>query len=630
MGLPAGGFSVREFSTPPALPNVYTGLGPFPSLPMSPSRNRPVSRTSIGLGGVVVVALLLTGLGVGAPPPTTHLSPARPGSASGIGQSVDTITTTGNWVNLTSSAGTPPEARQDYGMAYDPVLNAVVLFGGINTFGDPLGDTWEYTTTGWHNLTSSLSASPPPRWGASMTYDPSLGALLLFGGQFATGAANAYNDTWEFSASGWTELHPAESPPPEGVQLVYDAADGYAYAWGVAGTSHVQNDWAFENGDWTNLTPSVTGAPPSIAFYAAYDPQMNYVLFYGGISEFCAGGLTYSYSDGAFHNLTSTEVLSPAPIIGSGVLTYDPAADGVILFSGYNTACGITNATWEFRDGQWSNLTSLVGPAPAGRWDARLAYDPSVGGAVTFSGNENPVAGENDLGTDTWAYRVPLGVNATVSPTIGAAPLSVAFNATGGAGAAPYAYRWSFDDRTPNATVANGTHLYHVPGNYTVTLTVSDSIGDVASVSFQVQVVFAPLTVDASVSPAEGVAPFQATFNASATGGEGPYTFRWNFGDGTAVSTVANGTHTFARAGNYTVSVSVEDAYGSYVNESLRVEATQPAPPVLKPPNNSETTGLEIGIAIGIVVGAVAGGSVAYSWARRSRPTPPTNPPPAP
>ena len=42
-----------------------------------------------------------------------------------------------------------------------------------------------------------------------MVYDPALGGLLLFGGTSATanGLNNpALNDTWEFSASGWTEL----------------------------------------------------------------------------------------------------------------------------------------------------------------------------------------------------------------------------------------------------------------------------------------------------------------------------------------------------------------------------------------------------------------------------------------
>lgn len=587
-------------------------------------RVRPVSRPSLVVVGLAVVLLSSAGWWAGSTAPAGHASAARPGRVSGFSENVDTITTLGKWVDLTSSAGTPPGGRQDYAMAYDPLLNAVVLFGGIDTEGGALGDTWEYTEAGWTNLTPHLSASPAARWAPSLTYDPALGALLLFGGQFAVGAENAYNDTWEFNASGWTELHPANSPPPEGVQLVYDAADGYAFAWGIAGTERFQNDWAFENGDWTNLTGSITGAPPTFTFYAAYDPQRNYVLFYGGISAFCVGGLTYAYSDGVFRNLTSTEAQSPYPIIGSGVLTYDPAADGMILFSGYDTGCGITNATWEFQNGQWANVTSTAGTPPPGRWDARLAYDPSVGGAVTVSGNENLVAGENNFGTDTWVYRVPLGVDVTASPASGESPLTVTFNATAGGGAPAYDYRWSFGDGTSNATEANVTHVYQRPGFFAVTLTVTDQLGDVATAALEVVVQAPALAVDASVSPTEGVAPLQVTFNVSVPEADGPYEFHWDFGDGTPNATTANGTHTFEQVGSYTVTLSVEDALGSFANTSFLVGAT--ATPV-KTPVNTTNTGLELGIVIGLVVGAVIAGGMVWVVVRR-RP-PPSPPPPA-
>lgn len=317
----------------------------------------------------------------------------------------------GQWSNLTSSSGAPPSPRADYGMAYDPLLGGVVLYGGVTSAESPLGDTWEFTAAGWHNLTPSLSPAPPARWGAGMVYDPALHALLLFGGHFATGALNTLNDTWEFTGAGWTELHPAVSPPPmDGLFMVYDSTDGYPFLWGFTEEGAPYSYWTFEGGAWENITSASTGTLPPVNFYGANDPQVGGVLFYGGFPypgyPICSGGLTYTYSHGVFTNLTPTESSEPAAVMGSGVMAYVPPEQGVVLFSGYTASCTLSNATWAFRDGAWVNLTAQIGPPPPGRWDARFVYDPLLNGAVTFGGNENQFAGADQFGNDTWEYRV--------------------------------------------------------------------------------------------------------------------------------------------------------------------------------------------------------------------------------
>src|SRR5215204_1744786 len=66
-----------------------------------------------------------------------------------------------------------------------------------------------------------------------------------------------------------------------------------------------------------------------------------------------------------------------------------------------------------------------------------------------------------------------------------------------------------------------------------------------------------PLTVEITSSDAEGVAPATFEFEANVTGGTGPYTYRWDFGDGSVEidddeddETVE---HTFEEAGRYNV-----------------------------------------------------------------------------
>jgi PKD repeat protein len=69
-----------------------------------------------------------------------------------------------------------------------------------------------------------------------------------------------------------------------------------------------------------------------------------------------------------------------------------------------------------------------------------------------------------------------------------------------------------------------------------------------------------PLSASATGSPATGNAPLNETFTGSATGGTAPYTYSWNFGDGSAASTAQNPTHTYTAAGTYTATLTVTDA----------------------------------------------------------------------
>jgi hypothetical protein len=51
-------------------------------------------------------------------------------------------------------------------------------------------------------------------------------------------------------------------------------------------------------------------------------------------------------------------------------------------------------------------------------------------------------------------------------------------------------------------------------------------------------------------------------FSGSATAGVGPYSYRWDFGDGTPASLEPNVTHRFVSRGPFAVTLSVTDANG--------------------------------------------------------------------
>ncbi|HHH79815.1 MAG TPA: PKD domain-containing protein, partial [Thermoplasmatales archaeon] len=124
-------------------------------------------------------------------------------------------------------------------------------------------------------------------------------------------------------------------------------------------------------------------------------------------------------------------------------------------------------------------------------------------------------------------------------------------------GTPPYTYHWEFGDGETSEE-QNPTHVYHTYGEYTVTLTVSDSKGKTAEDSVTVTVnPQNTLTVDAG-GPYTGMVNTAMWFSATTTGGTPPYTYHWEFGDG-ETSEEQNPTHVYQSAGEYTVTLTVTD-----------------------------------------------------------------------
>jgi PKD repeat protein len=73
----------------------------------------------------------------------------------------------------------------------------------------------------------------------------------------------------------------------------------------------------------------------------------------------------------------------------------------------------------------------------------------------------------------------------------------------------------------------------------------------------------AALTATASATPTSGAPPLTVAFVGAATGGTKPYTWDWDFGDGSTHKTVQNPNHTYSAAGTYHPILKVKDAAGA-------------------------------------------------------------------
>ncbi len=147
------------------------------------------------------------------------------------------------------------------------------------------------------------------------------------------------------------------------------------------------------------------------------------------------------------------------------------------------------------------------------------------------------------------------------------------------------AFDWDFGDGSTGVGT-QPQHTYAVPGDYTVTLTVTDANGVAATDSLQAHVILSQRRPIANASgPYLGYASTRDDFyvlldaRGSSDPNGDPLTYRWDFGDGSAVrtTTAAYADHTYAETGVYTMTVVANDGIEDSEPATARVEIV-PAP----------------------------------------------------
>ena len=88
-----------------------------------------------------------------------------------------------------------------------------------------------------------------------------------------------------------------------------------------------------------------------------------------------------------------------------------------------------------------------------------------------------------------------------------------------------------------------------------------------------------PLTVGIISNVTEGVAPATFEFQANLTGGSEPYTYLWDFGDGSEESDKQTVLHTFEEAGTYMVTLATRDTDDQDAYDSLEITVNESLPP---------------------------------------------------
>jgi N-acetylneuraminic acid mutarotase len=259
---------------------------------------------------------------------------------------------TNTWTDA-APAGSVPDGGSYAPMVYDPISGRAILFGGWS-LDRQLGGTWVYDPieNTWTDLAPAGSA-PSARSGHSMAYDPLNDKVILFGG-WEMETETVFGDTWSYDpkTNTWTELSPAGSVPParDGHTMVYAEYEGLIFLFGgYNGTDWLNDLWVYDVAAdaWTEIIPAGDLPAPRVGYSMVYDDAKDRLIVFGGYDGNWALGDMWAYepSTNAWTELTSAGDM-PSARASSGMV-YDSKSGEVILFGGFDDEAELDD-TWSY------------------------------------------------------------------------------------------------------------------------------------------------------------------------------------------------------------------------------------------------------------------------------------------
>jgi PKD repeat protein len=406
----------------------------------------------------------------------------------------------------------------------------------------------------WNNLTGSVGLAPSPRI-TEMAYDASDGYVLLYGGVYAT----VLGDTWTYANGNWTNITASVTGQPpllDEAAMAFDPSTGKVILFGGDGTSALLNEtWSYHAHVWTNLTGTAGVAPsPRRIVSMVTDSTDTELVLVGGDSagQGTAARDTWTFKGGNWTNVTLVAPLSA--FLQLPVLSNDPSDSGVLLTGEASTTAAGTGpyfmANFLYSGGSWRNLTpNLTRTPPISNGEgASMGYLPSVAAVVLYLGFIiDPTSGTFLSVQVTWEYVAGAWVN--ITGRVGAGPgLYLVLSAAAVSGDSTFV---SFGGEGAS-TLSNFTWV--LAQHPQVTATSSRTVSDVGL----------PVTFTGGV--ASGLAPNRPL---------------WKFGDGVSATTLI-AVHSYASPGLFTANLTVTDLVGVastaatsvYVNSAPTVAAS--------------------------------------------------------
>jgi hypothetical protein len=281
--------------------------------------------------------------------------------------------------------------RDNVAMAYDPVRERVILFGGVKDDGVITAgerDTWEWDGREWSEVRVDRKSCPTFRFRHAMATDLAGRRVLLSGGR---GPMGRLADLWTYDGAGWIQLGPFEGPVGRAnLSIVWDSARAELVLFGSEQPD--ERTWMWNGRAWRSVAAGGPAAHDSVV--ATYDEHRKRIVAYGGLAPGPAKFNQDTWEwDGRAWSLVKT-AMPPTEASSGGRLAYDPVRRRVLMFGG-----PAKGDLWEYDGVTWAVRKAT--PSPPSRYDHGMAWDLKRGVLVVYGGS--PLVGDGRLG-DTWEW----------------------------------------------------------------------------------------------------------------------------------------------------------------------------------------------------------------------------------
>ena len=247
-------------------------------------------------------------------------------------------------------------------------------------------------------------------------------------------------------------------------------------------------------------------------------------------------------------NVRPTASFTATPLVGAPPLAVDFDASASDDSDGT-----IASYAWDFGDGNIGAGQIITHTYTAiGTYTAQLIVRDDSATSDTFTQIIN-VFNPNVAPTASF----------TATPSAGAPPLLVAFDANGSTDpdGVINSYAWDFGDGN-SGTGVTVNHTYTAAGDYTAQLIVTDdsAASDTFTLAISVNALNVAPTASFTATPSAGAPPLLVAFDANgSTDPDGVInSYAWDFGDGNS-GTGVTVNHTYTAAGDYTAQLIVTD-----------------------------------------------------------------------
>ena len=460
---------------------------------------------------------------------------------------------------------------------------------GFDTTGaDGKVDVYDIAGNAW---TTSASANPNPTFYCTGGATPD--KIIVSGGINPAGSIVGSTSLYDPTSDSWSSLADDTTKRFWAASCV---VDNKLYVFGGAKDSSATTVSNLDVLDLTANTWASKKALPAAMLGATAVPYGGKIYLFGGCKVYppkktsdIIGTLVYDPVADAYDTSKATmpnpAVLAAAAV--SGDFVFVQGGQGFVTLSkvaGFGALNGLQ--IYDLVHNAWTTVDGLF---------SRTGHNmvASGGKLYVFDGDDTLFVGSVSslpadrlcIGLITGVGPTPLSASASGNPTSGAAPLNVTFSGSATGGTAPYTYAWTFGD-SATSTSQSPAHTYAANGDYTATLTVTDSATPAATATATVAIHVTSgggLTATAAADTTSGNAPLTVNFTGTVSGGTPPYTYLWVFGDGSTNSTNQNTQHIYTAGGSFHVAFSAKDSTGATATDTHITIIVTPvtAPPVV-------------------------------------------------